>query len=53
MRYIDWKKGNPYIWTMADKDLLMNTPFLWARKFDLSIDAEIIEYLKINIISSR
>lgn len=41
MRLIDWKRGNPYVWTMADKDELLHSDRLFARKFDLR-DREII-----------
>ena len=45
MRYIDWKRGNPYIFRKDDYDQLINSPFLFARKFDLDEDPEIIERL--------
>lgn len=36
MRLIDWERGNPYVWTMADKDELQASHRLFARKFDLA-----------------
>lgn len=42
-RYIDWKRGNPYIWTIGDYNELMNSGYLFARKFDLSTDSEIVD----------
>lgn len=42
-RYIDWNRGNPYIWKNEDYDELMNSGFLFARKFDLTTDSKIIE----------
>lgn len=42
-RYIDWHRGNPYIWTMKDYDELMSSDYLFARKFDMATDSEIIE----------
>ena len=36
MRYIDWERGTPYVWGKhdADYDLLINSPCMFARKFD-------------------
>jgi len=45
MRLIDWKRGNPYVWTMADKDELLHSNRLFARKFDKK-DTEIIKWIK-------
>lgn len=35
MRYIDWKRGNPYTFNIEDWNELNNSPFLFARKFSL------------------
>lgn len=35
MRYIDWKRGNPYTFNINDWDELNNSDFLFARKFNL------------------
>ncbi|WP_260457850.1 beta-1,6-N-acetylglucosaminyltransferase [Clostridium sp. K04] len=35
MRYIDWKRGNPYIFNIEDWNELNNSAFLFARKFSL------------------
>jgi len=35
MRYIDWDRGEPYTFTDADYDELMNCGYLFARKFDI------------------
>lgn len=43
LRLIDWKRGNPYTFTAADYDLLMTSDCLFARKFDETADAEIIQ----------
>ena len=45
MRLIDWKRGNPYVWKMADKDELLHSNRLFARKFDLR-DMEIVKWIK-------
>lgn len=42
MRLIDWKRGNPYTFTIEDYDLIMASDCLFARKFDESKDAKII-----------
>lgn len=36
MRFIDWQRGKPYTWGAdeGDFDLLMSSPYLFARKFD-------------------
>lgn len=44
MRYIDWQRGKPYVWGADAEDfaLLMESPYMFARKFDESQN-EIIE----------
>lgn len=36
MRFIDWDRGTPYTWGMeeSDYDVLINSPYMFARKFD-------------------
>jgi hypothetical protein len=52
MRYIDWNRGQPYVWRVNDYNKLMNTEYLFARKFDINTDFSIVEkiydYLKNN-----
>lgn len=43
LRYIDWKRGNPYVWRLENYEELMASPYLFARKFDEQTDSEIIE----------
>lgn len=47
MRHIDWTRGSsirhPWTYTIEDFALLKESPCLWARKFDESVDARIIE----------
>lgn len=45
MRYIDWKRGNPYVFTMSDFDVLINCNALLARKFSWEKDSEIVSKL--------
>lgn len=45
MRLIDWKRGNPYVWTIADKEELEQSNRLFARKFDMEHE-DIIRWIK-------
>lgn len=42
-RYIDWKRGCPYTFKNNDYDELITCNSLFARKFDLNLDKEIID----------
>lgn len=42
LRYIDWKRGIPYVWTINDFNELINSNYLFARKFDINKDKSII-----------
>ena len=47
-RYIDWERGsnnNPYVFRTSDYEELKNASGLFARKFDLNVDKEIVEKL--------
>lgn len=46
MRLIDWNRGKPYTFRISDKDELISSDMIFARKFDLSIDSDIIEFLE-------
>lgn len=48
LREIDWKRGTPYTWKMEDKDILMQSDNLFARKFS-SANKDIIDYIANNI----
>lgn len=49
LRQIDFErgngKGNPYVYTLQDKEILEKSNCFFARKFDLNIDSQIVEYL--------
>ena len=45
IRYIDWKRGNPYIFRQTDYEELMSCGFLFARKFSINTDRKIVEEL--------
>ena len=35
VRYIDWKRGTPYVFQSHDFDDLINSNYMFARKFDI------------------
>lgn len=43
MRFVDWKRGNPYIFRSSDYDELINSDMMFARKFDERVDSKIID----------
>lgn len=45
MRFIDWKRGAPYVFRTADFEELIQSEYLFARKFDEKVDEEIINQL--------
>ena len=44
-RYIDWKRGKPYVFKKEDFNDLINSEALFARKFDLNVDREIVDMI--------
>lgn len=44
-RYIDWERGTPYTFRKKDFKELINSKALFARKFDLNVDKEIIDMI--------
>ncbi len=44
-RLIDWERGNPYVWRKEDYDEIKSSPCMFARKFDMNVDSEIIAML--------
>lgn len=46
---IDWKRGRPYTWRFSDLKELVNSNNIFARKFSMSIDSEIVNWLRDNI----
>lgn len=44
MRFIDWNRGKPYTWGKQEDDfeMLMESPYLFARKFDENINFDIV-----------
>lgn len=49
MRYIDWKRGQPYTWQEKDFQELIESPYFFARKFSeehMGIINKLANYLK-------
>jgi hypothetical protein len=42
---------HPHVWTIADKEELLQSPAYFARKFDLAIDRDIVEFLRTHLIN--
>lgn len=53
MRFIDWDRGQPYVFGSGDFEELMASPCLFARKFDLTEDAAIVERVYESILSRQ
>ena len=45
VREIDWKRGRPYTWRKDDFEYLSHSKKIFARKFDESVDKEIIDMI--------
>lgn len=52
VRHIDWNRGEPYIFRLEDFEELIESRQIFARKFSMSIDQDIIGKLY-NYLSSR
>lgn len=53
LRMIDWSRGNgsnPYVWHMSDYNTLIQSNNLFARKFDVKIDKDIVDTIYENIV---
>lgn len=46
MRLIDWKRGNPYVFGIEEFEELVNSDYMFARKFDYKNKPEIVDKLK-------
>ena len=44
-RLTDWRRGTPYVWKMEDLEEIEESNAFFARKFEIKIDKEIIDYL--------
>lgn len=45
-RLIDWERGNPYVFRMADYDEIMQSPAMFARKFSMQTDPKIVKAIQ-------
>lgn len=45
LRYTDWTRGNPYVFRAADYDEILASGCLFARKFSMATDAQIVQKL--------
>lgn len=52
MRFVDWKRGNPYTFKIEDYEALASSNCMFARKFDEQKDKEIIEKIKKELLES-
>ena len=46
MREIDWNRGSPYVYRMEDKEFLLSSKKMIARKFDQTIDMNIVTFFE-------
>ena len=53
MRYIDWTRGSPYVFQREDYQELMESNFMFARKFDLEQDREICDMIYNTLLPGR
>lgn len=55
LTYVDWasESNSPHILTYKDKDNILASEFLVARKFDIDVDDTIVQYLEKNIVEDR
>lgn len=52
MRLIDWKRGNPYVFTLDDLSEIESSPMLFCRKFSSDIDDAIIDTI-VNLFQEK
>lgn len=52
-RYIDWGRGNPYIFRNSDYNELMHSGKLFARKFNQEVDSKIIDRILQQLLNRK
>lgn len=52
LRLIDWERGNPYVFRKEDFELIKSSPAIFARKFDINVDGEIVDMILNNNIKA-
>ncbi len=50
LRLVDWKRGSPYTFRSEDYDMLIQSKHLFARKFSLDVDADVIKRIEKTLI---
>ena len=53
LRAIDWKRGDPYTYTLEDYDFLISSEYLFARKFSSSKDKKLIDSIVDSINANK
>lgn len=53
MRYVDFQRGNPYVFRIDDYDDLTTRSELFARKFDLSVDQGIVKRIENKLLKEN
>lgn len=53
LRHVDFERGTPYIWRKCDYTELLNTGDFFARKFDLTVDADIVIDLYNHVLDNK
>ncbi len=49
MREIDWTRGDPHVWRNSDRQHLMESPAMFARKFSDNVDSDIIAAIECHL----
>jgi hypothetical protein len=55
LRYIDWSQGgaSPKILTLSDAEQLKNSGKFFARKFDMNVDSQILDWIDENLLTEK
>ena len=53
LRYIDWERGNPYVFRTEDYDSLFQSKKLFARKFDITVDETIVNMIHDKLLATE
>ncbi|MDR0979390.1 MAG: beta-1,6-N-acetylglucosaminyltransferase [Lachnospiraceae bacterium] len=53
MRMIDWNRGKPYVYKEEDFKDLIDSPYMFARKFDERIDMNIVNKVYLKLLNEK
>jgi core-2/I-Branching enzyme len=53
LHYIDWRRGGPHVLTVEDLPRLRESPMLFARKFDTTVDRAVLDRLDEYVANMR